>query len=207
MWEKRSAAVIPVSAQPEPSNFHADVREKGHTWLRDRGIALNTAPPRGTKLEPYWTETNRELWEAYSRTCAYLAIYFEFTTGASSTDHFIAKSADAGQAYEWSNYRLSCLGPNRNKNNFSDLLDPIGLAPDTFQLEFANGKIKPNPSRTAEQQRRAQKTIERLRLDSPNMREMRVRHFDDHRQGEVTADYLKRLSPFVWYEATRQGLI
>jgi uncharacterized protein (TIGR02646 family) len=199
--------MIPVSAQPEPSNFHADVREKGHLWLRDRGIALDAAPPRGTKLEPYWTRTNKELWEAYSRTCAYLAIYFEFTTGASSTDHFIAKSADAGQAYEWSNYRLSCLGPNRHKNNFSDLLDPIGLAPETFQLEFANGKIKPNPSLTAEQQRRARKTIERLRLDSPNMREMRVRHFDDYTQGQVTAACLKRLSPFVWYEATRQGLL
>ena len=98
--------------------------------------------------------------------CAYLAIFFEWSTGAGSTDHFIAKSLNAGDAYEWSNYRLSCLGPNRNKNKFDDVLDPIGLTPNTFVINFASGMIAPNPALSSAQKVAARKTIRRLKLDS-----------------------------------------
>lgn len=41
-------------------------------------------------------------------------------------------------------YRLSALGFNRNKNSLM-LLDPVGLAPVTFVINFASGEILPNP--------------------------------------------------------------
>ena len=85
----------------------------------------------------YWRHSNRQLWEAYDGVCAYLAIYFEWVTGTHSTDHFVAKSRNAGDAYEWHNYRLSCLAANRNKGTFDDILDPIGLEPNTFVLDPA----------------------------------------------------------------------
>ncbi len=198
--------MIPVTLQPEPSNFDADVRQPGITWLNSKGIALNAPPPAKTKFKPCWQACTEQLWESYSGTCAYLAIFFEFSTGAASTDHFIAKSKDAGQAYEWNNYRLSALGPNRNKNKFDDVLDPIGLAPDTFELNLSNGKISPNKALPPKAKAEARKTITRLKLDSPTNRKMRARHFLNYLRNNDEVG-LRELSPFVWYEAKRQGLL
>ncbi|MFM5666742.1 hypothetical protein ACET62_21620, partial [Aeromonas veronii] len=108
--------MIPVQLQPEPADFDARVRQHGLDWLATNGIALNAPPPDASKLPNYWTRSNKQLWDTYSGVCAYLAIYFEWVIGAASTDHFVAKSQNAGDAYEWDNYRLSTLGPNRNKN-------------------------------------------------------------------------------------------
>lgn len=198
--------MIPVLPQPEPADFDVQVRQKGLMWLAANGIATNAAPPKKTKFPAYWSHSNKQLWDAYSGNCAYLAIYFEWTTGASSTDHFAAKSANAGAAYEWTNYRLSCLGPNRNKNKFDDVLDPFGLAADTFTLNLATGKISPSSGLTAAQRSAAGRTIRRLKLDSSEHNAMRARHFNRYLQHKH-APTLKDLSPFVWYEASRQGLL
>lgn len=108
--------MIPVILQPEPEDFHMKVRQKGHDWLAKHGILLDQVPPKASDLPNYWVASNKALWDAYSGVCAYLAIYFEWSLGAASTDHFIAKSQNAGAAYEWANYRLSCLGANNKKN-------------------------------------------------------------------------------------------
>jgi len=198
--------MIPVDLRQEPTDFDAQVRQPGLAWLNYRNIALNGPPPRTPSLPNYWSRSNKALWDAYNGTCAYLAIFFEWVTGASSTDHFVAKSKDAGQAYEWNNYRLSCLGPNRNKNKFADVLDPIGLTPDTFVLNLVSGKIDPNPHLSKTQRTLARKTIRRLKLDSPEHNQMRQRHYREYLEHKH-ADTLKKLSPFVWYEARRQGLL
>lgn len=198
--------MIPVILQPEPAGFDAEVRQRGHAWLVAQGIALNTAPPKASKLPTYWSRSNKQLWEAYSGVCAYLAIFFEWGTGAASTDHFIAKSQNAGDAYEWSNYRLSCLGPNRNKNKFDDVLDPIGLTPNTFVINFASGKIAPNPALSPAQKAAARKTIRRLKLDSPDNNKMRTQHYKEYLEGDCSLNFLQRKSPFVHAEIVRQGL-
>lgn len=198
--------MIPVLLQPEPADFDAQVRQPGLAWLEAQGIALPSPLPKKTKLQAYWSHSNQALWQAYGGVCAYLAIYFEWVTGASSTDHFVAKSQCVGQAYEWSNYRLSCLGPNRNKNKFDDVLDPIGLATDTFVLNLVSGEIRPNPNLNQTQAAMARKTIARLKLDSPEHNQMRQRHYAQYlRHGHEQT--LKELSPFVWYEAQRQGVL
>lgn len=198
--------MIPVILQPEPANFNTDVRQRGHMWLAANKIALSSAPKNASGLPNYWAATNKQLWEAYSGTCAYLSIYFEFCTGASSTDHFIAKSKKAGDAYEWSNFRLACLGANRNKNKFDDILDPIGLNQNTFFLNLASGYMKPNPSISPRDLQLAKSTIKRLNLNGEDLKRMRVKHFNQylrHKHSEI----LKELNPFVWYEANRQGLL
>ncbi len=198
--------MIPVTLQPEPADFDTEVRQRGHTWLDAEEIALNTAPPKASNLPNYWTRSNKQLWEAYSGLCAYLAIYFEWSTGSATTDHFIAKSLNAGDAYEWSNYRLSCLGPNRNKNKFDDVLDPIGLAPNIFVINFASGRITPNPTLRPPQKTAARKTIRRLKLDSPDNNKMRAQHYNDYLAGDCSLKFLLRNSPFVHAEIIRQGL-
>ncbi len=198
--------MIPVMLQPQPADFDVEVRQKGHAWLAKNNIALNAAPPKASKLPRYWSNSNNQLWQAYAGVCAYLAIYFEWSTGASSTDNFVAKSKHAGDAYEWDNYRLSCLGANRNKNKFDDVLDPIGLAPDTFFLNLATGCVRPNPKLLTLEKVSARKTIARLRLNSSDKQRMRARHYSEYLRHKDPPT-LKFYTPFVWYEANRQGLL
>jgi uncharacterized protein (TIGR02646 family) len=197
--------MIPVTLQPEPPDFDAKVRQPGLAWLTSNGIAPNSPPPDASLLPSHWRKINEQLWKAYSGVCAYLAIYFEFTIGAASTDHFIAKSQNAGKAYEWINYRLSCLGANRNKNKFDDVLDPTELEPETFFLNLANGAIYPNPVFVPAQKDVAEKTIKRLDLDSPENRRWRTEHFTDYMKGDCSITYIARHSPFVHSEIIRQG--
>ena len=109
--------------------------------------------------------------------------------------------------FEYTNYRLSCLGANRNKNRFDDILDPFEIEPDTFVLNLSSGSIKPNPCKPGDTRRRAQETITRLGLDDAETNEMRARHFDEYQRNDVSGAHLKRQSPFVWYEAQRQNLL
>ncbi|MYN65680.1 MAG: hypothetical protein F4X11_11725 [Acidobacteria bacterium] len=198
--------MIPVDLQEEPPDFHENVRRRGRTWLASHGVEPDAPPPDPSALPPYWRRSNRQLWDAYSGVCAYLAIYFEWCTGAASTDHFVAKSRNAGDAYEWRNYRLSCLAANRNKGRFDDILDPIGLEPNTFILDLATGRIRANPSLDDELRIGAERTIARLKLDSPEHNEMRAKRFARYVDGG-DVQTLREWSPFVWYEARRQNLL
>ena len=198
--------MIPVELKPEPEDFHRNVRQPGHMWLADNGVERDAPPPDPAALPNYWRHSNRQLWGAYAGVCAYLAIHFEWVIGAYSTDHFVAKSRHAGDAYEWRNYRLSCLAANRNKGRFDDILDPIGLEPNTFVLDLATGKIRPNPRLAVERRTEAERTIVRLRLDSPEHNEMRAKRFTRYVDGR-DEQTLREWSPFVWHEARRQNLL
>lgn len=199
--------MIPVTLQPEPTDFDEKVRKKGHAWLQKNGIALSSSPPKASDLPNYWSCFNESLWEAYSGVCAYLAIRFEFSTGAASTDHFIAKSRLARDAYEWSNYRLACIGANRKKHAFDDVLDPVGLAPHTFTLNLLSGEMKPNSTLSPAQKKAAENTISRLDLNSKRNCTMRANRFKEYKKNNCSLDFLKRESPFIYEEITRQGQV
>jgi uncharacterized protein (TIGR02646 family) len=201
--------MIPVVPQPEPAHFDERVRQRGRDWLRAQGWSLNAPAPVPGDLPSYWRATNKDLWQAYRGICAYLSIYFDWALGAASTDHFVAKSADAGQAYEWANFRLSCLGANRQKNRFDDVLDPFEMAADTFELNPVNGEIAPSASLDENNpvKAMAKATIQRLGLNAEETKAMRARHVSDFLERHVTADYLRRHSPFVAYELSRLGLL
>jgi len=199
--------MIHVAAQPEPTSFDAEVRQRGLSWLRKRSIPLDQPLPPGIKLEPYWRCCLDEIHESYNGCCAYLAIFIERITGGSSVDHFIAKSQRADLAYEWSNYRLACSRMNSRKRDYDDALDPFEVETGWFHLELITGRIYPNPQTSVAQETSIQKTIDRLGLDDAGSREIRARHYQEYREGLYSDDYLKRRSPFVWSEAKRQGLL
>lgn len=205
--------MIPVRQQPEPTlaadgfDFEAKVRRPGHNWLSRRGF-LSAAPlPPGTKLPTYWRECLAVLHAKYSGICSYLCVYLEQAIGGVSVDHFAAKSTRPALAFEWSNYRLASVSLNSHKNVFDDVLDPFTLAPETFHLELVTGHIYPNPRLDSAAAAAATATIDRLGLHGFTCRKMRVRWFDDWRTGGVSTAVLQRDSPFVWYEANRQGLL
>lgn len=205
--EERVALMIPVIPQDEPGDFQRKVRDPGLRWLRDQGIAMDQPAPDPSALPTYWRETQKALWDAYDGVCAYLCIYFDWPLGAQSTDHFVAKSSNAGQAYEWLNYRLSCLGMNRAKNRFDDVLDPFEIEPDTFVLNLASGEISANPGLPPEVQQAVMDTIRRLKLDSVECNRMRADRYGEYCSRDVSERHLRKESPFVWHEAQRQGLL
>ena len=180
--------MIPVQPQPEPGFFDAEVRAKGLAHLKAKGYALDQPLPARATIEPHWRgDCLTALHQAYGGVCAYLCVFVERITGGMSVDHFIAKSALAGLAYEWSNYRLACSVMNSRKRDFDDVLDP-------FELEPAQTTLVTH-------------TISRLGLDDPLCRELRVRWFDEYLTEPLPESYLRRKSPFVWAEAQRQGLL
>lgn len=199
--------MIPVQAKPEPPDFNDKVRLPGLASIAIAAIDPNQPVPRGTTIKPYWRKCLDDLHREYAGVCAYAAIYVERVTGGVSADHFVAKSSNVALAYEWSNYRLACMTMNARKRDFEDVLDPFLLAPDTFRLELVTGAIFPNPDLHSVAKGEAAATIKRLGLDSPNFREMRARHYQEYRQNEYNSAHLKKRSPFVWYEANRQGVL
>ena len=50
-------------------------------------------------------------------------------------------------------------------------------------------------------------TIQRLHLNDVETAGMRAQHVNDYFNHDVSADYLRRRSPFVWAEMVRQGVI
>ncbi len=200
--------MIPVQPQPEPDFFEAEVRAKGLAHLKDKGYALDQPLPAKAEIASYWRgDCLTALHRAYGGVCAYLCVFVERCTGGMSVDHFIAKSALAGLAYEWSNYRLACTTMNSSKREFDDVLDPFEVSPDWFHLELTTGRIFPNPELDHMVFAEVDQTITRLGLDEPLCREMRVRWFDEYLREPLPEDYLRKKSPFVWAEAHRQGLL
>jgi uncharacterized protein (TIGR02646 family) len=199
--------MIPVAAQPEPAAFDAEVRQKGLAHLDKKRFPLNQPLPPKAEIEPYWRACLTDLHQAYGGTCAYLGIFFERVMGGGSVDHFIAKSASAGLAYEWTNYRLACSTMNSRKREYSDVLDPFALAPNLFRLQLSTGHLYPNPELRAAPMRVVEETIERLGLDDPQCRELRGRWYQEYLEHGLPSEYLRRKAPLVWAEADRQGLL
>lgn len=189
--------MIPVALQPEPDSFDQQVRQLGNQWLASNPTATAENYP------PYWRKCLADLHTAYSGICAYVGTYINPTTGASSVDHFVAKSRRPDLAYEWANYRLACLRMNARKRDFDDVLDPFTISENRFQLVLLTGEIKPAFLNDVD----ALNTIQRLGLDQENFREERYTYFLDYLKGEISADYLCRRAPFVYQEAVRQGQI
>lgn len=202
--------MIHVAPQPEPDTFDSKVRQKGLTWLKDENIPPNRPIPSGVRLPSYWRKCLSDLRSSYKDHCAYLAVQIEEVEGEdASVDHFLAKSRRPDLAYEWSNYRLSCSDINSLKGNSEDVLDPFVIENNWFHLdlELVIGHIYSNKELSPDLREKVQATIDRLRLNNDRYREMREQHYKGYHEGYYNSDYLKRISPFVWSEAKRQGLL
>ena len=189
--------MIPIIGKPEPNTFYDKVRRPATDWLA-------THP---NNLKPYWRKILPELHLAYDGICAYYAIYLEFDSGAKTCDHFKPKQKYPELAYDWQNYRLACTQANSRKHTYEDILDPFTLAADTFFIDFSDGSVFANPVLDNKTLSNVKNTIHRLNLCSPSLCEMRLAAYEDYLKGDVTQSYLQRKSPFVWYEAKRQGLL
>jgi uncharacterized protein (TIGR02646 family) len=199
--------MIPVAPQPEPPDFDATIRRKGLRWLAEQGVDLDSPAPERFEFKDLWRRCLDDLYESYGRVCAYAGFHIERVTGSPSVEHFVPKKKRPDLAYEWRNYRLVCGLMNGRKSDYEDVLDPFTLEPETFHLNLVSGAIFVNPGLDESARRAAQATIDRLKLDDAECRKTRQEHYWQYREYAWPADYLRRVSPFVWFEAGRQGLL
>ena len=212
-------AVIPVTPAAEPKGFDARVRQPGLSAideligrpprLRRRGPrrkAVARQPrhiPPG-KFPPFWRETIPELRAAYEGRCAYLAMYLEPATGDSTVDHFIARSRDWTQVYEWGNYRL-CAGVINGTKGEQVVLDPFTVGPGWFALEFVGFQVVPGPLAPSTRVDEIENTIIAVGLNAQECCAQREEYVRALEAGEVTLAYVRRRAPFIADELARQG--
>ncbi|MEY2632235.1 MAG: hypothetical protein RIR00_889 [Pseudomonadota bacterium] len=198
--------MIPVAPQPAPADFDQKVGRPGLSWLAEQGITRGPVAS-GLKWKTLWKTCLPQLQSAYAQICAYSAILIDPVTGSASVEHFLPKKHYPQQAYTWSNYRLVCGRMNGRKGEHQDVLDPFGLKPASFLIDFSSGSLHPNPKLAETEQRAVLTTIARLQLNDGDCRALRCASFDAWRKGEISFTFLRKHSPFVASEIQRQGLL
>lgn len=196
--------MIPSQLQPEPSDFNQKVRVKGLDFLRQ-----NPNPDsKAWSNRSYWTEAIKDLCKAYNRICAYSSQWIPPAQGTPTIDHFIPKSIDPEQAYEWSNYRLSCQLLNSRKREFQDVIDPFIVQPGWFVLHFSSLHVKPGSDLDSHTKQRIISTINRLKLnDEESCIQSRESWLIPFCKGQYPFSFLKEKAPFIAYELERQKLV
>jgi hypothetical protein len=196
--------VIPISPQPEPTDFEVLVRAPGRRY-----IATNPFPTtKEWKTHAYWTRVLNELWVAYRGICAYGAHWIAPGEGNPTVDHFTPKSRRPDLAYEWGNYRLVSGRLNGRKGVNEDILDPFALLPGWFQLQFPSLLVIPNPNLAEDEKHQVKSTIETLKLnDDDTFVAERSWWLREYCNDCTNFDYLQRHAPFTAYELIRQDLV
>jgi hypothetical protein len=194
--------MIHVVKRKQPARFSSEVEVLGQAWL-----AANPVKKKGEKLPPLWQKCLPELRQSYKGICAYFCIYVRPATGASSADHFIAKSSNRALAYSWDNYRFACSRMNARKNDASDVLDPFTILDGWFELYFPTMQVRPAKNLSAATLQAVRSTIRRLKLNSHECCQECEEYWNDYYQNGLAIDRLFRYAPFIALEAVRQNLL
>ena len=195
--------MIPVQRQPEPPSFETAVRAKG------RKVIPPPPPVPSTfwKNRTHWRKALDDLHTAYSGVCAFSGFYIHPLTGFGSVEHFLPKSDYPQLAYEWDNFRLICGLMNGRKSNFTDILDPFDIPPDTFSLNPQSGEITIHPLCSPNLRPAAIQTINRLQLNDGEFQQIRHDDYYRYANGDWSEPELRRQNPFVHYCLAQMGLL
>lgn len=197
--------MIPVIRVDEPKDFDVLVRVPGNAFLD----GLKRMPTqREWEKHDYWVRSLEDLYIGYGRVCSYCCLWIPRITGSRNVEHFVAKSVETKQAYEWENYRLVCGTINGRKSKFDDVADPFEVVPGMFVIEFPSLLIRVGDRITEAQKSLAHSTIRRLKLnDDPATVEARKEWLEAYVEGDIPFDFLSRKAPFLAAELERQGLV
>lgn len=210
--------MIRVAPSPEPPEFNAEVRIPGGRALLEladkpsgrtagrphSAVTTSCARIPSGSLPAYWRRCLPQLRTAYHGICAYAGMRIHAITGTSTADHFVAKSASNGLAYEWANYRLACPLMNARKSNHELVLDPFEVSDDWFDMEFVFFQVRPASHLAADLVDRIETTITQLGLNDEIFLEQREEYFTDYMSGNPTS-WLRREAPFMHAQLHRAG--
>lgn len=193
--------MIPVVLQVEPHSFNAKVRIPGQKFL-----AKTPNPTHDEyKKNSFWKNAAKEIYEAYSRVCAYTCRYIDVPSG--SIDHFNSKSTHPQQAYEWGNYRLCMHRVNGHKGASVEVIDPFAVQLGWFVVDFPSCLVKPGSDLDDTTRVRVEATIKALKLnDDDSFVQDRCDVMLMFAHGDVALGYLKKHRPFLAIEVERQGI-
>ena len=193
--------MIPVKLQTEPHSFDAKVRIPGKKFL-----AKNPFPTHvDFKTCSFWKLAAKEVYEAYSRVCAYTCRYIQDSNG--TIDHFLSKSAHPQLAYEWSNYRLCLHRVNGHKGASTNILDPFAVKLGWFVLDFPSCLVRAGLGLDEPTRDSVNATIRGLKLnEDDSFVQDRSDNMMMFAQQEVALGYLKKYRPFLAAEVERQGI-
>jgi hypothetical protein len=193
-----------INPQPEPGVFKDRVRTPGRRFLKRLG---RTPTTKEFNSHSYWREILPQLHDSYGGICAYSCHWIPYDTGADTVEHFLPKSIDPQQAYEWKNYRLVCATLNGRKGTHSDVLDPFKVQNGWFVLDFPSLQVKPDRGLNDALKAQIWATITRLGLnDDGTCLKSRAKYIRDYCMGCVNMKHLQQDAPFIAYELKRQGL-
>lgn len=196
--------MIPVQAPPEPVGFRQAVHTPGRAYLAQ----VRRPTTAQYKTHDYWTRCIPDLYKAFGGVCSFSCHWIPRGEGSVTVEHFKPKSLYPQLAYEWKNYRLMCGTLNGRKKNYQDVLDPIGLEPGLFRIEFPALLVKPGDGLSVSKRRRVQATIDRLRLnDDGTCLHSRNDWLRSYCVEGVPFTFLKAKAPFLAGELERQGLV
>lgn len=178
----------------EPPYFDDKVRHPGRSHL----IAN---PLKTSEFYSYWRECADDLKIAFTSLCAYSAIKVD----KGDVDHFVSQSESCklGQKeliYEWSNYRYSDPPVNQSKHKAksTDLLDPLLVKSEWFEVDIPSGLLHITDLLTDDSlKKKAQYTIEKLKLNQKYVRDRRLEVYTDFRDGDINLRHVKKRCPLV----------
>jgi len=194
--------MIPVTPRPEPPEFNNKVRKPGQKFLTQ----IPNPNSSEWRSKSYWTRVLPDLRRAYDCICAYSATWIPYSVGSHSVDHFIPKHSSPQLAYEWSNFRYVSSRFNSRKG-VREILDPFGIQPGWFQINFNNLFIKPSLNISTDIQQEVIDTIKILDLNKDLLVEERITFVQNYYQGNISLEYLRQNAPFISFELERQGLL
>jgi hypothetical protein len=196
--KKWSTNMIPVAKQQEPKCFNERVRIPGQQFLN------NNPHPKSKEFPNYWTNIKEDLYRLYKSICAYTGEWFPVTSA--SVDHFIPKSIEPQLTYEWDNYRLTTDEMNNVKGDKMNLIDPFEVKIGWFVLIFPGCWISPCITLNKDDNRRVQRTIDILKLNSSEQSDKRYNIIQKYIYRHVTFDFLREKYPYIASEIERQGV-
>lgn len=169
---------------PEPRaptfDFDALVRTPGdaHWAARPNPLPPKTSVSKYLDRKPLWRLALPSLRGAFGEVCAYSCVWIDDTQGAATVDHARPKHRRPDLAYDWDNFRYASRTMNTRKGTARNLCDAFTVRDDWFLLNFMTFALTPHPAIVAADPKcaaRVQRTIDRLALDSEQMRTRRER--------------------------------
>jgi hypothetical protein len=199
--------MLKLILQPEPADFDGIVRQPGRLLVNKLLQFHNKV--KSKQFIAYWNISPYP--DKFHKTYNYICSYYgrRYEADFLQTDHYKDKVNFPALAYEWDNYRLSCLPANRAKGTKS-VLDPCVLKNDWFELDFATFFIRPSlyvPSNYLNDVQKYINAKDGLNVNSNRQIAARNQFWSDYLNQITTKVYLEREYPFMYWQAVNQGLI